>query len=104
MFNDAEIPILNSGYSKTSYNSYKNPKTHRNPVIIESNKEDLSSVLDLTSKKRKQQPKITGALSQPPTKLLKKKPSALTIQEPTPEDMAKIAAAQTESDNSSLVV
>lgn len=57
-------------------------------------------MLDLTSRKRKQQPKITGAFSQPPTKHSKKRPHALTIQEPTPEDMAKIAAAQSKSDNS----
>ena len=71
------------------------------PIIIESNEEDLSHVLDLTSRKRKQQPKIIDTLSQPPTKLSKKRPFALTIQEPTPEDMAKIAATQSESDNSS---
>ncbi|XP_050908491.1 uncharacterized protein LOC127122149 [Lathyrus oleraceus] len=89
------------GCSKTSSNSHQNPKTHRDPVIIEYNKKDLSPVLDLTSRKRKQQPNISDALSQPPTKLPKKRPSTLIIQEPTPEEMAKIAAAQSESDNSS---
>ena len=61
----------------------------------------MSPVLDLTSRKRKQQPKITEALSQPQTKFAKKRPNALTIQEPTLEAMAKIAATQSESDSSS---
>lgn len=60
----------------------------------------MSLVLDLTSEKRKHQPKITEALSQPPTKISKKRPSALTIQEPTPEAMAKIVTTHSESDNS----
>ncbi|XP_050877146.1 uncharacterized protein LOC127080900 [Lathyrus oleraceus] len=71
------------------------------PAIIDSDEEDLSPVLDLTSRKRKQQPKITEALSHPQTKISKKRPTALTIQEPTLEVMAKITASQSESDNSS---
>lgn len=71
------------------------------PIIIESDEEDMSPVLDLASRKRKQQSKVTDTFSQPPAKLPKKRPSALTIQEPTPEEMAKIATAKSESDNSS---
>lgn len=70
------------------------------PVIIESTEEDLSRVLDLTSRKRKPHPKAIDASDQPPVKLPRKRLVALVIQEPTPEEMAKIAVAQSESDNS----
>lgn len=70
------------------------------PVIIEFDEEDLSWVLDLTSRKRKQHPKSADASYQPPAKLPRKMHVALVIQEPTPEEMAKIPVAQSESDNS----
>lgn len=71
------------------------------PIIVESDEDDLSPVLGLTSKKRKSQPKATDVSDQPPIKLPRKRPTALIIQEPTPEEMAKVAATQSESDDSS---
>lgn len=76
-------------------------KTIKAPVIVNSDEEeDLSPILDLTSRKRKQQPNIIEALSQPQVKIAKKRLAALTIQEPTLEAMSKIAMTQSESDNS----
>lgn len=98
---DTNIPILYSGYSKPPVSPLKIQKPADIPVIIESDEEDLSPVLDLTSRKRKPQPKATDASDQPPVKLPRKKPTVLIIQEPTPEEMAKIATTQSESDNSS---
>lgn len=70
--------------------------------MIESDEDDLSPVLDLTLRKRKKQPKVAEALSHPQEKKSRviKRPAALTILEPTPEELSKIAATQIESDNS----
>lgn len=71
--------------------------------MIESDEEDLSSVLDLTLRKRKKQPKVVETSSQPQEKIARviKRHDSLSILEPTPEEMSKIAATQVESDNSS---
>lgn len=68
---------------------------------IESDEEDLSPILDLTLSKRKKQPKVVEASSQPQAKISRvmKQPIALSILEPTPEEPSKIAATQVESDN-----
>ena len=71
------------------------------PIVVDSDEDDLSPVLDLTSRKSKPQPKAIDPSNQPNTKLSRKRPAALVIQEPTPEEMARVAAAQSESDNSS---
>lgn len=76
------------------------PKPAATPIIIESDEDDLSLVLNLTSGKRKSQPKVVDALDQPPVKLPRKWHAALIIQEPMPKEMARVAAAQSESDNS----
>lgn len=71
-------------------------------MVIESGEEDLSLVLDMSHKKRKRLTKATEASSQPQDKAARviKRPTALTIREPNPEDMSKIAATLGESDNS----
>lgn len=73
------------------------------PIVIESDEKDLSPVLDLTLRKRKKQPKVVEASSQPHAKISRviKRHVALSILEPTPIELSKIAAAQVESDNSS---
>lgn len=73
-------------------------------MVIESDEDDLSPVLDVSHKKRKRLTKATEASSQPQVKDARviKRPAALTIQEPNPEDMSKIASTLGESDNSSL--
>lgn len=96
-----KFQFLTQAARKPPLSPIKIQKPAEIPVIIESDKEDLSPVLDLTFRKRRQQPKVTDTLSQPPSKLPKKRPYVLTIQELTPEEMAKIAVAQSESDNSS---
>ena len=96
-----KFPFLTQATRKPPVSPIKIQKAIDIPVTMDSNEEDLSPVLDLTSRKRKQQPKTTDTSSQPPAKVPRKRPSALTIQEPTPEDMAKIAVTQSESDNSS---
>lgn len=70
--------------------------------MIESDEEDLSLALDLTLKKRKKQPKVVEASSQPQAKIARviKQPATLSILEPTPEEMSKIAVTQVESENS----
>ncbi|XP_050896169.1 uncharacterized protein LOC127102891 [Lathyrus oleraceus] len=71
------------------------------PITVDSNEDDMSPILDLTSRKRKPQPKPIDPSNQPNTKLSRKRFAALVIQEPTPEEMARVTAAQSESDNSS---
>lgn len=75
-------------------------------MVIESDEEDLSPVLDLTLRKRKKQPKVFEASSQPQAKISRviKRPATLSILEPTPEELSKIATTQVGSDNSSLGV
>lgn len=70
--------------------------------MTESDEDDLSHIQDPTLKKRKKQQKIVEALSQPQAKISRvvKRPIALTILEPNPEELSKIAATQVESDNS----
>lgn len=75
-------------------------KPASSPIIVDSDKDDLSHVLDLTSKKIKSKPKPADASNKLTIKLPRKRPDALVIQEPTPEEMARVAAAQSESDNS----
>lgn len=95
------FPFLTQAARKPPVSPLKIQKPTNIPVIVESDEEDLSLVLDLTSRKRKQQPKATDTSNQPPAKLPRKRPAALVIQEPALEEMAKIAATQSESDNSS---
>lgn len=63
------------------------------PIVVDSNEDDLSPVLDLTSWKRKLQLKPIDPPNQPNIKLPRKRPVALVIQVPTPEEMARVAAA-----------
>jgi hypothetical protein len=95
------FPFLTQAARKPPVSPLKIQKPTDIPVIIESDEEDLSPVLDLTSRKRKQQPNAIDASDQPPAKLPRKRPAALVIQETTPEKMEKITVAQSESDNSS---
>lgn len=69
--------------------------------MIDSDEDDLSLVLDLTLKKK--QPKIVEPLSKPQAKIARvvKRPAALTIMEPNPKELSKIASARVESKNSS---
>ena len=70
--------------------------------MIKSDKEDLSPILDLSHKKVKRLTKAIEASRQPQAKATRviKRPAALTIREPNPEDMSKIAATLGESDHS----
>lgn len=71
------------------------------PIVVDSDEDDMSPVLDLTSRKRKLHSKPIDPPNQPNIKLPRKRPAALVIQEPTPEEMARVVATQSESDNSS---
>lgn len=94
------FPFLTQAARKPPVSPLKIQKPTDLPIIIESDEEDLSPVLDLNSRKRKPQPKVTDASDQPPVKLPRKRPVALVIQEPTPKEIAKITTDQSESDNS----
>ena len=95
------FPILTQVARKPPVSPITIQKPADIPIIVESDEKNLSPVLDLTFRKRKQQPKATDTSNQPPAKLPRKRPAALVIQEPALEEMAKIAATQSESDNSS---
>lgn len=70
-------------------------------MVIESDEEDLSPVLDLTLSKRKKQPKVIETSNQPQEKIARviKRPAAFSILEPTLVERLKIAATQVESYN-----
>lgn len=58
------LRYFHSGRSKTPHTPQKvKTKAVGVPVVIESDEEDLSSVLDLTLRKRKKQPKVVEALN-----------------------------------------
>lgn len=98
---DTNISFLAQAARKPPVSPLKIQKPTAAPIIVEYDEDDLSPVFDLTSRKRKSQPKATDASDQPPVKLPRKSPTALIIQEPTLEEMAKVAVTQSESDNSS---
>lgn len=76
-------------------------KPHVIPIFMDYDEDDLSPVLDHTSRKKKPQLKPIDPSNQPNTKLSRKSLFALIIQEPTPKEMERVAATQSESDNSS---